>query len=233
MFLYSHLYYAVSLEHCLQPEDPAQYYLGAVAPDLRYPAGLRRQQTHLSSIAVLNAMDAHSELRSFLLGYLLHCETDLLDLTVVLFGRSLLRFLSKRVQLQLTFVYLEDWYLAHERLNPHVAEQGNAMLAQLGVPDELVQRYAGGINLFLKAPSLEREIQILSGDISMKHRVGASTRLLIRLLTHPVIKRLMLAGVPLERVAREEPGLLARSQPLAWFAAQAETARAAYADRTI
>ena len=45
MHIYSHLVVAHALLPHLQPASPSEYYWGAVAPDIRYAAGLRRRQT--------------------------------------------------------------------------------------------------------------------------------------------------------------------------------------------
>ena len=62
---YSHIVIASRLESLVQPQDPPEYYWGAVAPDMRYLAAMRRAQTHLSPQELVAFFDRYPRLESF------------------------------------------------------------------------------------------------------------------------------------------------------------------------
>jgi hypothetical protein len=77
---YSHLVIASKLEAQVRPENAAEYYWGAVAPDVRYPARMQRDRTHHHRQK--SWTDARQPAWSFLLGYTVHCLADEIDLGI-------------------------------------------------------------------------------------------------------------------------------------------------------
>ena len=70
---YSHIVVAGQLATYIQPENPSEYYWGAVAPDIRYLiAGMPRSQTHISAERILSYRVQYPALRDFVKGYLVH-----------------------------------------------------------------------------------------------------------------------------------------------------------------
>jgi hypothetical protein len=78
---YSHYTLATRLEPSLQPENRKTYYWGAVAPDIRYLANMRREQTHLGLERINELKSYYPHLRSFLSGYQVHILTDQIDVS--------------------------------------------------------------------------------------------------------------------------------------------------------
>ena len=59
---YSHYLLASKAAPLIQPDHPAEYYLGSIIPDIRYLAGIRREQTHLSRARIQEYRSAYPHL---------------------------------------------------------------------------------------------------------------------------------------------------------------------------
>ena len=73
---YSHYFLAAKLAPILKPGDPAAYHWGAIVPDIRYLAKIRRADTHLEQDRIREMAARYPHLSSFLLGYQVHCLID-------------------------------------------------------------------------------------------------------------------------------------------------------------
>ena len=73
---YSHIVIASKVEQQVAPVNASEYYWGAIAPDIRYLAGIPRHQTHISHQAIVVLIAQYPHLKSFLQGYLVHCLSD-------------------------------------------------------------------------------------------------------------------------------------------------------------
>ena len=139
---YSHLVVASRLEWLVQPEDPGEYYWGAIVPDIRYLASMRRQQTHLPAREIIALRDRHPHLASFVQGYLIHCLTDQIDLSRV-FSRHLpFSVLKGKLSHQHLAVLLELYNLETQPASRPLSGTYNDVLCELGLSRSVTARYA-------------------------------------------------------------------------------------------
>jgi len=218
MHIYTHIVLAHALESHLKPDDPPAYYLGAVIPDVRYLAGTRRAATHPTAIQLLDYFQRYPHLESFLLGYLVHCEIDLLDVSRALFDRTPLRFFSTLRRLQLGGVLIESHFLENTRVQPPLSNGSNDMLAALGIEPEHVRRYAEGVRRFLQEPSFEAELAALQEAQILE---SAHLRALLRALqffeSSRGLRRLLFRRVPAAETAEKLPAILLASPVIQGF----------------
>jgi hypothetical protein len=71
----THIYIAQRLESDLNVEDPEKYYLGSSIPDVRYFAGIPREQTHFPRKRIRSVFGGKADI-SFLKGYDVHLGLD-------------------------------------------------------------------------------------------------------------------------------------------------------------
>ena len=159
MNLYTHYILAKRLEGLLQPDDPLEYAWGAVAPDVRYIAGMPRKQTHLEIQEIKNWLVHFPALRSFVLGYSVHCLLDRIDVARILetaFPYSVLRPLSrKKLSSQQAVMFVEFYYLLGKHPDGAISGGHNEILEGLGVQPEQTFVYVEAISEYLKQPSFE------------------------------------------------------------------------------
>jgi hypothetical protein len=215
MYIYTHIALAAELEKYLQPADPAAYYLGAVIPDVRYLSGIRRHKTHLTAAQIMALRQRFPHLESFLLGYLVHCEIDLIDLTGVLFANSPLRGLSSLRQLQLAGILMENHYLQHVSISPTLSFESNEVLQEMGIRAFHVHQFAQSAAKFLAAPSLQAEFKALHHE--GQHQKTKS-RIYLRLIqafeSSPRLWKILFQGIPAAQVGEKLPGILLASPAL-------------------
>lgn len=169
---YSHLVIAARLEMYLQPQDPADYYWGAVAPDVRYLAGMQRSRTHLLPEDIADAMLRHPQLRSFLQGYLVHCLTDEIHLKPLLFQRFPLSLLRRVFSQQRLAVLLEFYYFEQQAFSaPAPSGRYNAFLAELGIDEPAASQFHQALNRYITCTSFE---SVVAGVLPVLGLVGDS-----------------------------------------------------------
>lgn len=157
---YSHLVLAHRLEAEIRPADPAAYYWGTVAPDLRYTARLPRPQTHLEPGQILAFRAMHPELESFIQGYLIHCLADEVELWKLLERRWYLRPFIRCVSLKLPPFLLESYLLDKIRITPPISAQQNPILQALGVKEEAIQPFYTLVKRLVDQPSFDSLIHL-------------------------------------------------------------------------
>jgi hypothetical protein len=215
MFIYTHIALAAELEKYLQPVDLAAYYLGAVIPDVRYLTGIRRNKTHLTGVEIMALMQRFPHLESFLLGYLIHCEIDLIDLTRLLFAASPLRLLNSLRQLQLAGIFMENHYLQHVSISPPLSFESNEMLEETGIRADHVHQFAQSAANFLAAPSLQAEFRAL---YDQRQQSKTKARLYLRLIQafeiNPRLWNIIFKGIPAAEAAEKLPEVLLASPAL-------------------
>lgn len=178
MYIYTHFVVAGQVEAALQPQSREQYYLGAIVPDFRYLAGMPRDHTHRPLPEIAAWLPRYPHLRSFILGYLVHCALDELEVRPLVFRRYPLRPVRRLMRLKLAHTLLETHYIENAQVTAVLPETGNELLDELGIPRQLVRRSAQWINSFLRAPSFEAEIDFLkdallsSGNPRFKRYLG-------------------------------------------------------------
>jgi hypothetical protein len=133
---YSHLVIASKIEPSLKPENPPDYYWGAVAPDIRYVADVQRHQTHLPIPSIVDLIPRHPNLASFVQGYLVHCLTDEIALETILYPHLPFSLLKRRLSRQHLAVILEFFYLENEELSPDISGRYNRILEAVGLSEE-------------------------------------------------------------------------------------------------
>jgi hypothetical protein len=213
MHIYTHIVLAGELEYHLKPDNPAAYYLGAVIPDARYLTGTSRQQTHLNAAQIMIYLQRYPHLKSFLMGYLVHCETDLLDLTRILFERTPLRWLRKLRQLQLAGILLESHYLEHVQFNPPLSLEGNEILDEIGIDSASVQQFAAGTAQFLQDPSFQAELAALQAARILKNQRARAYLHFLPIFEHSHwLRKILFTSVPIAGVANNLPAILLASR---------------------
>jgi hypothetical protein len=163
MHLYSHLVIAQALIPRLKPGDLAEYAWGAVVPDIRYLAGMRRRQTHLDISVVRAWLERAPELRDFTLGYLAHVLTDERDAAGALYDRVPLRALRRRLPRPPAAALLEAAYSERVALDASVSGSYNPLLAGMGIPQALVAPYAQAANRYAAAPTATLAAEMMAG----------------------------------------------------------------------
>lgn len=158
---YSHLVIAAELEKYTQPRQADEYYWGAIVPDIRYIADMRRNQTHLSAERILEYRDKYPELDSFIKGYLVHCLTDFVDLQALLKQRILFRPILKSFPHQFVPVMLESYFIEHTKLDIQLLPKPNNMLNDLKINDEHISIFSTLIKPFVTNPSFQSALEFL------------------------------------------------------------------------
>ena len=196
MHFYSHLVVAQALLPHLQPVCLPEYYWGAVVPDIRYAAGMRRQQTHRPAAEVRGWLDSAPELHDFVLGYLVHILTDERDAAGALYDRFPIRAVRRRLPRSLAAVLLESAYTESVPLAVQLAGTDNALLDGMGVPRTLLAPFVHAANRYASAPSLPVALELLSGlGLRDSPRLERYLRIARWLENYPRVRRLVTSRV--------------------------------------
>jgi hypothetical protein len=145
---------ASRLESLVGPGNPAEYYWGAVAPDMRYVAAMRRAQTHLPAQRIAEYVERYPHLDSFLQGYLVHCLADQVDLGRVFSPHLPFSVLKGMLTQRRLAVLLELYYLERQPVNPPLSGTHNEVLGELGLSEAVSERFAQASKQFATASSL-------------------------------------------------------------------------------
>jgi hypothetical protein len=215
MHIYSHLVVAQALLPHLQPVSQPEYFWGAVAPDIRYSAGMRRQQTHRPAEEVSGWLDSAPELRDFVLGYLVHILTDERDAAGTLYDRFPIRFVRRRLPRSLAAVLLESTYTESVRLAVQLSGTDNVLLDRMGVPQPVLAPFARAANRYASAPSLPLALELLSGlGLEGSPRLERYLRIARWFEKHPSLRRIVASKVDVTEVTRRITDDLLRQIPL-------------------
>ena len=155
---YSHLVIASKLEAQMKPEQPAEYYWGAVAPDARYPAKMQRFKTHLPAQQILGLIARYPQMTSFLQGYLVHCLADEVDLGEIFFQHLPFSLFKNKMTRQHMAISLELYHFENERVDRQVSGTYNEVLSELGLSETICANFAKAINLYSAATSNETRV---------------------------------------------------------------------------
>jgi hypothetical protein len=166
---YSHIVVASKLELHVKPEDPQQYYWGAIAPDIRYVAAVQRQQTHIPVEKIIGFMARYPHRKSFLQGYLVHCLADEIELGQVFLQHFPFSLLRSKFSRQRVTVLLELYYLENEKLDNTVAGTHNEVFSELGLSEAQSARLALSIREYATSPYLEARITNLSRLLGLEN----------------------------------------------------------------
>ena len=150
---FSHLVVASKLVSLVQPGDLAEYYWGAVIPDIRYLAAMRRQQTHLPAREILAWLDRYPHLGSFIKGYLVHCLADQVNLSRIFCRRLPFSVLKNRFTHQHLAVLLELFYLETQPASRPLSGTHNEVLDELGLSQATSARFARSAKQYARSAS--------------------------------------------------------------------------------
>jgi hypothetical protein len=197
MWLYSHLVVADTVKPYLVPDDLEAYRLGATVPDIRHWVRTERAQTHIPPQEVAAYLPRYPHLRSFILGYLVHCISEdsmsQLGLDRAILGRFPICLLRYLVPARFVTVLVE-WYYCETDPKPYrVAERGNEMLRDLGIDDDAVAEFARDVNAFLSNPSPAEMLSLLENAVADHPRYQEYVRVPRLLARHSLLKRLVFA----------------------------------------
>ena len=155
---YSHYLLASKAAPLIQPDHLSEYYLGSIIPDIRYLAGIRREQTHLSRARIQEYRSVYPHLASFLQGFQVHCLIDEIDVAGVVssaFPLNLLRLLRRVFSPQQITVLVELYFMQSARMDWQIAENHNEVLTDLGITLAQTQTYLAAMKEYLTSPSFE------------------------------------------------------------------------------
>jgi hypothetical protein len=152
---YSHFAIASQLENGIHPKLVAQYYWGALAPDIRLLAGFSHQRTHLSAEAIFIFLDKYPHLESFIQGYLVHCLTDDVEVGSLLRQRINLLPYLKSVSTQFIATIIELFYIENYPVHQPVSGDVNEMLNEIGILDQYIKAEFNILKPYLEKPGLE------------------------------------------------------------------------------
>jgi hypothetical protein len=156
---YSHYLLASKAAPFIQPARLDEYYLGSIIPDIRYLAGMRREQTHLSRAKIREYRVTYPHLDSFLRGYQVHCLIDEIELAKVAsatFPFNLLKWvLRKNLSQQQITVLVELYYMQSTHMDWQIKEDHNEVMTDLGITPAQTETYLDAMKEYLPAPSFE------------------------------------------------------------------------------
>jgi hypothetical protein len=159
---YSHYFLAQKLEARLQPDQPAEYYWGAVIPDIRYLAQMHRSHTHLSQERLSELAGCYPHCKSFLLGYQVHCLIDQIDLSPLInaaFPMNVIkRVLRRNFTPQQITMLVEFYYLQIPIPAAKMSGSLNEILHELGITPQQTSLYFQGMQEYIQSHSLDAAI---------------------------------------------------------------------------
>jgi hypothetical protein len=159
---YSHYFLAQKLEAHLQPAQPDEYYWGAIIPDIRYLAQMHRSHTHLSQERLSELGACYPHLKSFLLGYQVHCLIDQIELSPLInasFPMNLMkRMLHRNFSPQQITMLIEFYYLQTPIPPAKMSGSSNEILLSLGITPQQTSLYFQGMQEYFQAHSLDAAI---------------------------------------------------------------------------
>ncbi len=191
---YSHLIIASQLEGETKPTNPAEYYWGAIAPDVRYIAGVPRSQTHLEPEAMLEFLAKYPHIKPFIQGYLVHCLTDLIELKTLLRRNLIIHLIRSRVSHHILAVMVEAFFIEQSLVRKQVQGEPNEIFRDLGIPDEKTAEFGKLMNRFLANPSFEAEIEFVrafGANLRLEKYISAMKNLQKYAFLKPVFFRLI------------------------------------------
>jgi len=213
---YSHLIVALRLLPKLNPSDPADYFWGAVAPDVRYLARVQRGLTHLEPEQIADAMIRYPQLRSFLQGYRVHCLTDEIHLKPLLFQRFPLSLLRKVFSQQRLAVLLELYFFDNENFQPPLSGKHNEFLSELGIEEAASAQFHQAVSRYVASPSYESRMTDmlpvlgLQGDSRIEKYLAAARSF----QRHRLVRKVLFAVIKVSRLNEKIMAEAARAMEL-------------------
>ncbi len=152
---YSHIVIANELIPFIKPKNKEDYYWGAVAPDVRYLVqNMPRKHTHFSVEKILNLIIKYPDQKDFLLGYLIHCITDKIDIRRILQKSFPFSLVKKRITKNNSTLILEFFNV--EILKPFrkaIVGNNNPILTEIGIGNKELSKFSEEIDNYIKTLS--------------------------------------------------------------------------------
>lgn len=159
---YTHAVLAQTLEPVIRPADPADYLWGAVAADIRYLAGMRREITHRPDAEVAAWGARYPGCASFIQGYRVHCLLDRIDTVQVVGGAFplwlLLKLRRRPFSAQQMTAMIGLYYQKTFPQGLTLVGGHNPILAELGIREEQVAGFIDALAGHLAQPAFETAI---------------------------------------------------------------------------
>jgi len=155
---YSHYWLASKIAPSANPDRLEEYYLGAIIPDIRYLAGIPRDQTHISRTQIQKYRTAYPHLESFLRGFEVHCLID--EINIVRLARSAFPFNLLKLVFRRNFsqqqiaVLAELYFMETTRMDWNISETHNEVLTDLGITPSQTVTFLNAMKEYLPAPSI-------------------------------------------------------------------------------
>lgn len=205
---YTHIVLAKQAAALLQPQDPDAYYWGAIAPDVRYLANTRRSQTHISQAELQLFLKRYPQQRSFLLGYMVHCLLDEIDLGQVIGARFPWNLAKGRFSPQQMAVLVEFYFMRSKDAAREVVGTHNPILEELGIEAQYSSAFGQAISEYLANPCIASGLSAFQKLGLLKdQRIETYLRAAESINRSWLPKQILLSsvrGAGLERIAREK-----------------------------
>ena len=208
MNLYSHAILAQALQGAVAPDDPAAYLWGAVVPDIRYLAGLRRETTHLPDETIRSWFAQYPGHEAFIQGYRVHCLIDTIATVPALTGafplRWLQRFRRREFSSQMAAVVIELYYQTRRPRGPELVGGHNPILASLGITPEQSATFAFETAGYLRSPSYQSVMTTFAHlGIIDDARIEKYTRAYRNLRRNPILLGILMASARNARLSEK------------------------------
>lgn len=171
-----------------------------MAPDIRYLARLRREQTHLGLDRLKELMGGYPDLRAFLSGYQVHLlidEVDIAQLVSAAFPLNLLpMLLRKQISRSQMTMLVEINYLQSGAEGKKLAGEHNAVLEGLGITVEQTRQFQQALQAYFEARTFEaalnafQKIGMVDNSRLEKYLSAYQT-----MQGRPALRRLFMLGV--------------------------------------
>ena len=202
---YSHIVVASKLKSLVQPENLEEYYWGAVVPDIRYPAALQREKTHLSPQRIFELSCHYPHLKSFLQGYLVHCLSDEIELRAIVLHHFPLSLFKSKIYHQRVAVMLELFYFEHETININVSGTHNEVLTELGLSESVSARFSQFVHEYIVSPSHESRVSALFQLLGRKNdsRIEKYMRAAKSFQRNRLLRNILFLGLRTGKISQE------------------------------
>ena len=203
---YSHIILASELETYIKPDNPQEYYWGAIAPDIRYlVAGMSRSQTHISPEEILGYLGQYPHLKSFLQGYLVHCLSDKLNLPNIIQRKFPLYWQKNGLSPQHCTIILEFFNIVRVKtVRKSLSGTNNIALNEMGISEEHAAKFAQEINQYITSPSFASLLTLYQNLGSASNGRIDKYRIAVQQVQRKWFqKKLVLIGLHVGKINRE------------------------------
>ncbi len=214
MLLYTHIIIARKVSDILGLElkNSEAYLLGAILPDIRYLAGLPREQTHLPlEQFVTIARQCPASERDLLTGYLVHLIADEFaqeNLGVMMFP-LLPGSMRRQIKVGVLNIMLEIGYRRQTCGALLFGREAGCLGRHLALPEEQVVGMVDRVEGYLSNPSLEQTMKTLgSSSLNANRNIRFYLRVGRTMYQMKFIRRFITAKV--NRIKEEMEQTLAR-----------------------